>query len=305
MPMEPASAAARSERMSACTIGEKPVRDILLENEDSKGNWRQLTIRRNDNVQTLRIVNHPDSHGVDKHLIKLHHALILPRNLIKDLIPQHHPVPLRITLRHHRQPPPLPLLRRLKRKPHDPLDPHVRKNRQFRADRVLLVPVRRAALARVLALAVLAHDHPVQQRGLLPARHQRTLRALQNPRGAHVRPLVEFFADRQDHVPQRDVVGHAGPAYRAEVDRVVRFERVKAVRGHVPAAFLVGFAGPVEGVEGEAEGRGGAAAGGRGEFFENLLRGVGDVDADPVAGDEGDGVEGFPLGVGGGHGWVV
>ena len=40
--------------------------------------------------------------------------------------------------------------------------------------------------------------------------------------------LVEALADRQAQTPQADVVGHAGPADRAEVDRVERCKRSRA-----------------------------------------------------------------------------
>jgi len=219
----------------------------------------------------------------------LDNPLILPRNIIKDLIPQYHPVPLRITLRNHRQPPLRPGFRSLKRKPHNPLDPHVRENRHLGPNSILLMPVSRAALARILALGILPDNNPVQlPRALVPpAIDKRTLRPRQDPRGPHIRPLVQLFADRQDHVPQRDVVGHGWPADRAEVDGVVGFELVYAVGRHVPAAREVRFAAPVVVCEGEGEG---AVVGCEG--VQDSFGRRGDVGADAVAGDCGDFVEG-------------
>jgi hypothetical protein len=253
----------------------------------AKQDQQQLTIGGNNNIQTLRRVNHPHGHRINKHLIMLHNTLILLGNLIKHLIPQHHPVPLRITLSNHRQLPPRPRLRSLKRKPHNPLDPDVRKNCQLRANGILLMPVSRASLARILALGILTHDHPIQLLRVSPAVDKRTLRPGQDSRRPDVRPLVQFLADRQDHVPERDVVGHGRPADRAKVDCVVGFEGFDAVGGHVPAALEVGFAAPVVVCEGEAEG---AVA--VGELVEDFFGGCGDIDSDTIAGDRGDFVEG-------------
>ena len=84
------------------------------------------------------------------------------------------------------------------------------------------------------------------------------------------------------------MVGDRRPAYGSEVDCVVGFEGVEAVRRHVVAAFQVGGAAPVVVGVGECEG---AVAGGEG--VEDLFGGGGDVNADAVAGDGGDFVEGW------------
>ena len=78
---------------------------------------------------------------------------------------------------------------------------------------------------------------------------------------------------------QRDGVGHpGGPADRAEEDRVEAAQGVDPVRGHHRAGGDVGLAGPVEARDLEPRpARRGDREGG-----------VGDGDADPVAGDRGD-----------------
>ena len=97
--------------------------------------------------------------------------------------------------------------------------------------------------------------------------------------GADVGVLREGLADRQQQAVQRDGVGHpGGPADRAEEDRVEAAQGVDPVLGHHRAGGDVGLAGPVEARDLEPRpARRGDREGG-----------VGDGDADPVAGDRGD-----------------
>src|ERR1035441_2049243 len=85
-----------------------------------------------------------------------------------------------------------------------------------------------AAEPGVFAFTVLADDDPVQF-GVVgfaqPSAH-----AGQAVHGTHVRPLVEALADGQPQAPQADVVRHAGPAVRAEVDGVEGPQDVQANR---------------------------------------------------------------------------
>src|SRR5206468_11765169 len=82
--------------------------------------------------------------------------------------------------------------------------------------------------AGVFALSVFAHHYPVHVfggRGL-----QRTWHARQEPHGSDVRVLVEALTDGQPQTPQADVVRHTWPADGAEVDRVMGFEALEAIR---------------------------------------------------------------------------
>ena len=84
------------------------------------------------------------------------------------------------------------------------------------------------AVAGVLALAVLAHDHPVEV--ARPHVSQRRGDAGQNAGGVHVGILIEALADRQPQAPESEVVGDIGIADRAEIDRIGRAQPSEPVR---------------------------------------------------------------------------
>jgi hypothetical protein len=151
-------------------------------------------------------------------------------------------------------------------------------------DGVRRVVVRCATLARVLALAVLADDHPVEIAA--GTAFQRALGALEDSCWTHVHVLVQRFADREDQAPEGDVVRDVWPAHGAEVNRVELLELREAVRRHVPAALQVVLGAPVEGGEVEGEGAEGGGEGGK-----DANRCGGYIDADAIAGDAGDAVD--------------
>ena len=68
-----------------------------------------------------------------------------------------------------------------------------------------LVPVGAAALAGILALGVLAHDHPVQVGAR--AVSEWGSGAAEDTRGPHVGVLLERLADLEAEGPEGDVVG--------------------------------------------------------------------------------------------------
>jgi hypothetical protein len=137
-----------------------------------------------------------------------------------------------------------------------------------------------AADLGVLALDVLAHDHEVDVAGL--AAGERAGHPLEEPHRAEVDVLVEAAADGDQKAPERDMVGHGGPAHGAEEDRVVAGDRLEPVLRHEAAGPGVAVAAPVLLVEGEVE----AEAGGRllqhGDALGHHLP------ADPVARDHRD-----------------
>src|SRR3546814_4377043 len=75
----------------------------------------------------------------------------------------------------------------------------------------------RVLFRSIFALDVLAHDDEVDV--LRPAPRQRRGHALQQAHRAHVGVEVELAAQRDQKTPQGDVIGHAGKADGAEVDR--------------------------------------------------------------------------------------
>src|SRR5437588_1475009 len=117
----------------------------------------------------------------------------------------------------------------------------------------LAPPEEAAAHFRIFALGVLAHDDEVD----LPRRAagQRRRHAGQEPDGPQVDVLIELPADGDEQSPERDVIGHARPAHRAELDGVVLADLLEAVLRHHPAGLEVPRAAPVERLplEGDAE----------------------------------------------------
>ncbi len=173
------------------------------------------------------------------------------------------------------------LLRQLEREAVDARDARAGEDRSLGRDFLGQAAVRAAAAAGILALGVLAHDHPVDR---LPAA-QRAPDARQQPRGPHVGVLVEALADRQAQPPQRQVVGHVGRADRAEEDGVERLEPLEPALGYVMAVLEVVVAAPREMLDRETES---AVAGG--EYLQHFQPGRDDFDADAVAGDGCDSV---------------
>ena len=66
---------------------------------------------------------------------------------------------------------------------------------------------------------------------------QRARDAGQQPHRPDAGVLVEPLADRQPQPPEADVVRHAGPADRAEVDGVEPLQALQPVRVHHAAGF--------------------------------------------------------------------
>ena len=132
----------------------------------------------------------------------------------------------------------------------------------------------------VLALVVLAHDEVVDVAGL--AVGERRLEALEQAHGAQVDVLLEAAADRDQQAPQRDVVGHAGPADGAQIDGVVLGDLVEPVGRHHGAGLGEALAGPVEMVPGVVDAEAGADRLQHADALRHHLV------ADAVAGDDGD-----------------
>src|SRR5690606_1236730 len=106
--------------------------------------------------------------------------------------------------------------------------------------------VRRAGVystadASVFALGVLADDDEIDV--LWTTSGQRPGDAGQETHRPQVDPHVEGLADRQQHAPERDVVGHAGEAAGAEIDGVMLAEAVQRIVVHHLAVFEVVAAG--------------------------------------------------------------
>ena len=120
--------------------------------------------------------------------------------------------------------------RNVERKSHDPFDAAPGEDRGLGRNLFRQAAMCAAAVAGVFALAVLAHDHPVEVAGTYVA--QRRGYAWQDARRAHIGVLVKALADRQPQAPQRDVVGDVGIADRAEIDRVRGAQPGERVRGH-------------------------------------------------------------------------
>jgi len=87
-------------------------------------------IRGHNRINTLRLQHHATRHRIDEHLLNRDVGKLL-RDLRGDLIPKHHPIALRIALRHDGEMLARPLLRDLEREPDDALDAVAREDRDF------------------------------------------------------------------------------------------------------------------------------------------------------------------------------
>lgn len=160
--------------------------------------YRTHQVRGHDSIDRLGLQDHAAGHSINKHLVDGDIGEVLG-DAGGDLIPQHHPVALGVALRHHRQELAGPLPGGLEGKAHDALDAVAGEDGDLRGHLPRLAAVRSAALPRVLALAVLADDDPVQVPRLAVA--QRRLRSLEHFRGPHVGVLLERLADCQTEAP--------------------------------------------------------------------------------------------------------
>src|SRR5262249_459287 len=106
--------------------------------------------------------------------------------------------------------------------------------------------------------------------------------ALQEAHRPQVHVLLEAAPDRDQETPERDVVGNAGPADRAQIDRVELAELIDAVLGHELAHLQKTVAAPVEMLPVERE-----AVLLRRRLEHPLALGH-DLLADAIAGDDGD-----------------
>jgi len=107
-------------------------------------------IRSNNSINTLRLKHHPRRHSINQHLLHLN-IRKLARNLLRNLVPKHHPITLRITLRHNRNMLLWSFRRSLERKPHNALHAMAREDRDFRRYLPGLVDMAPAAVPGVLA----------------------------------------------------------------------------------------------------------------------------------------------------------
>ena len=253
MPRLPASAAARSLRMSACRlvatiVSSEAGRLIMRAVEASTSSLSQAT-----SGNSFEICSAISSHIT----IAWRWALLLV-----------------MTVRQLARPGP----GQLEGEAHDPLDAGAGHDRDVGRgfDRMALVDP--AADARVLAFGVLAHDDPVEV--VRTAALQRAVDPGQDARRPDVGVLVEALADLQAQAPERDVVRDVRIAGGAEQDRVLVADRGQAVLRHHRAVPAEVVAAPVEVLEREAE-----AAARPGERLQHLLAGRNDFLADAVAGN--------------------
>ena len=127
---------------------------------------------------------------------------------------------------------------------HDPVGAAAGEHRLLHRQFGVGALVQPAADLGILALAVLAHDQIVDVARLAPG--ERAGQAFEQAHGAQVDILLEAPADRDQQAPERDMVGHAGKADRAEEDGIEAGQPVEAVLRHEPAGLCIAFAAPVE-----------------------------------------------------------
>ena len=138
--------------------------------------------------------------------------------------------------------------------------------------------MRTTALPRILALGVLAHDHPVELGGSNVA--QRACDAWQKADRADIGILVEWLADREPEPPQADMIRHVGRTHRTEVDRVERAQQLVAAGRHHGTLAPVALRAPVEPLDLERE-----PAIARGASRQHLEPGLDHLGPDAIARD--------------------
>src|SRR5262249_53449981 len=106
--------------------------------------------------------------------------------------------------------------------------------------------------------------------------------ALEQADGPQIDVLLELAADRDQQIPERDMIGDRRPADGAEKDRIMPGYLRQAVSGHHAAGALIEVAAPVERLPGKRE------AVTLRRRFEHLARRGDHLLADAVALDHGD-----------------
>src|SRR4051812_27548149 len=208
-----------------------------------------VQVARDDRVDGSRLEHHPRGHRIHEDAIRLH-VRVFRGDFVKDFIPQHHAVALRVRLGDERQVLARPFARQLEGEAVDPFHAGTREHGNFGGNFIFEPGMNSSARARVLALGVLADDDPVDLACISQVRSD----SREETRGADVGVLVEALADRQAQAPEGNVVRHVGRADRAEQDGVELLQLVEPAVRDVGAFLLVALRAPVEGsgVEGKA-----------------------------------------------------
>jgi hypothetical protein len=149
--MEPASAAARSERISAC---------LTSQPEPRKTRHVTHQIRRNDRIQRLWVKHHPARHGVDEHLIALYVREVF-RDFRCNFVPHDHSVALCVALCNDCNLFPRPALSCFKGKAYKTFYTMAGEDGNLSGSLPLLASMRPASLSRIFTFRVLSDNHPV------------------------------------------------------------------------------------------------------------------------------------------------
>ena len=181
-------------------------------------------VGRQDHVDARRVGDHARGQGVHVVLPPLDRRVIL-RDLFDDFVPQHHRMLQRVGLGRAGELASRALGCHLERVARDALDAVAREDARLLGHLVRRADVHAPAEPGVLPFGVLAHaDHVDICRR--PVRERRGDTG-QEPHRPQVDVLLEALAQRQDQLPDRDVIGHARVANRAEIDRL---ELLRAAR---------------------------------------------------------------------------
>ena len=239
-----------------------------------------MQVGRHHGIDGARLEDHAHGHRVHQFLVP-GHVLVVVGDEGGDLVPEHHAVPLGVGLGDHGQ-----VLARagagdVEGDAHDPLHAAAGEDGDLGGDLLGQAAVRAPALTGILALRVLAHDHPVQVARVHVA--QGRGHAGQHPRRADVGVLVQALADLQPQPPERDMVGDVRVAHGAEIDRVRRAQPGQPVGRHEHAVPAVPVRAPVVMVHDDGEG-----AQLRHDRVQHLQPRADDLGADAVGGNGGD-----------------
>ena len=196
MPSEPASAAARSDRMSACRL----VATIV-----SSVSGRSVMRMVMASTSILSQVTSGNS----------------ARDLGGDLVPHHHAVTLRVRLGDDGEQLARARAGEREGEAHDACDAGAREDRDLGCDLLGQAAMRRARPAPAYSPSEFSRTITQSSSGPRDVA-QRARDAGQDAGRPDVGVLVERLADREPQPPERDVVRHVGRADRAEIDRIER-----------------------------------------------------------------------------------
>jgi len=119
-----------------------------------------------------------------------------------------------------------------------------REHRHLRSKLMVGARVHPPADLRIFAFDIFADDPHINIAGAFVTQRRRN--AGQEPHRAQVHILIELAPDRDQQLPQRDMIRHTGKAHRTKEDRIMIAQLVDAIIRHHLTRRLERLARPIE-----------------------------------------------------------